>query len=92
MRIQPPMLGELFPIVFGLGLARARLIGWWYPALNAVALAAYVMTSDSSNHLVNLVGFVPLAASWLVLARLLTSRGSTKTAPVPAAALSATPA
>lgn len=86
------MLGELFPIVFGLGLARARLVGWWYPALNTVALAAYVVTSDSSNHLVNLAGFVPLGASWLVLARLLTSRGSRETAPVAATALSATPA
>lgn len=86
------MLGELFPIVFGLGLARARLVGWWYPALNTVALVAYVLTSDSSNHLVNLAGFVPLGASWLVLARLLTSRGSKATAPVPATALTVTPA
>jgi hypothetical protein len=86
------MLGELFPIVLGLGLARARLVGWWYPVLNAVALAAYVVTSDSSNHLVNLAGFVPLAATWLVLARLLSSRGSTTTAPVAAPALTATPA
>jgi hypothetical protein len=86
------MLGELFPILLGLGLARARLVGWWYPVLNAVALAAYVVTSDSSNHLVNLAGFVPLAASWLVLARLLSSRGSTTTAPVAAPALTATPA
>jgi hypothetical protein len=86
------MLGELFTIVLGLGLARSRLVGWWYPVLNAVAVAAYVLTSDSSNHLVNLAGFVPLAASWLVLGRLLSSRGSTATAPVAAAALTAEPA
>jgi hypothetical protein len=86
------MLGDLFPIVLGLGLARARLVGWWYPALNAVALVAYFVTSDSSNHLVNLAGFVPLAASWLVLARLLASHGSAESAPVTATALSATPA
>jgi hypothetical protein len=86
------LLGELFTIVLGLGLARSRLVGWWYPVLSAVAVAAYVLTSDSSSHLVNLAGFVPLAASWLVLASLLASRGSRSAASVAAAALTATPA
>jgi hypothetical protein len=68
------LFGELFMIVFAAGLARARLVGWWYPALSVVALAAYVVTSDSSSHPVVLAGFVPLGVSWSVLAPLLAGR------------------
>ena len=86
------MLGELFLIVFGLGLARSRLVGWWYPVLSLVAVAAYVVTSDSSNHAVVLAGFVPLGASWAVLARLLATGAAPASAPVAASALTATAA
>jgi hypothetical protein len=86
------LLGELFLVVFGLGLARSRLVGWWYPALSVLAVAAYVVTSDSSNHAVVLAGFVPLGATWAVLARLLVTGRSTEPAAVPASTLAATPA
>jgi hypothetical protein len=65
------LLGELALVVFAVGLARACLTGWWYIALAVLAVAGYVVTSSSSNHLVVLAGFAPLGASWLVLARLL---------------------
>lgn len=65
------LLGELFVIVLAVGLARAGLVGWWFVGLSVLALAGYVATSSSSNHLVVLVGFVPLGTSWLLLARLL---------------------
>ena len=65
------LLGELALVVFAVGLARARLTGWWYLALAVVAVSGYVVTASSSNHVVVLAGFAPLGASWLVLARLL---------------------
>ena len=65
------LLGELALVVFAVGLARARLIGWWYVVLAVMAVAGYVVTSTSSNHLVVLAGFAPLGASWLVVAWLL---------------------
>lgn len=58
-------------IVFAFGLARARLVGWWFVGLAVLSVAGYVVTASSSNHLVVLVGFLPLGATWLVLARLL---------------------
>lgn len=65
------LFGDFFAIAFGIGLARARLIGWWFPATSLVALVGYILTSDSTNHLVVLAGFVPLGITWLGLARLL---------------------
>jgi hypothetical protein len=65
------LLGELMLLVFAVGLLRAGLVRWWFPVLSALGVAGYVLTADSSNHLVVLAGFVPLAATWLVLARLL---------------------
>ena len=67
------LFGELFAIVFAVGLFRARLVGWWYIAASVLAVVAYVVTSDSSNHLVILAGFVPLAATWLYLAKILST-------------------
>lgn len=61
------MLGELCPILFAVGLARARLVGWWYLVASVLAFVGYVVTSDSSDHLVVLLGFVPLGATWLAL-------------------------
>ena len=65
------LLGELFLVVFAAGLVRARTVGWWFVPLSVLALAGYVVTASSSDHLVVLVGFLPLGTSWLVLARLL---------------------
>jgi hypothetical protein len=65
------MLGELLSILFAIGLARNGLVGSWYVALAVATVVGYILTSDYSDHLVNLLGFVPLAAWWLVLARLL---------------------
>jgi hypothetical protein len=80
------LLGELCSVVFAAGLARARLVGWWYPVVSLVAVAAYVVTSDSSAHVVVLAGFVPLAVTWLVLARLMAGRLAVAPVPVPATA------
>jgi hypothetical protein len=65
------LVGELAMVAFASGLARAGLVGWWYVGAAVAALAGYVVTADSSNHLVVLAGFVPLAVTWLVLGRLL---------------------
>jgi hypothetical protein len=65
------LVGELALVVFAVGLARARLTGWWLVALTVLAVAGYVVTSSSSSHLGVLAGFAPLGASWLVLASLL---------------------
>jgi hypothetical protein len=65
------MLGELLSMLFAVGLWRARLVGWWFPVLAVLAFVGFVLTSDSSNHLVILAGFLPLGAMWLALARLL---------------------
>ena len=65
------VFGELFAMAFGVGLARARVIGWWFPATSLVALVVYILTGDSSDPLVVLAGFLPLGATWLGLARLL---------------------
>jgi hypothetical protein len=66
------LLGELFAVPFAFGLRRAGLVGLWFPIATVVAIVGYVATSDSSAHLVVLAGFVPLAATWLGLARVLT--------------------
>jgi hypothetical protein len=66
------LLGELFAVPFAFGLRRAGLVGLWFPVATVLAVAGYVATSDSSTHLVVLAGFVPLAATWLGLARVLT--------------------
>jgi hypothetical protein len=65
------LLGELFVVVLGVGLARAGRIGWWYVAASVLSIVGYVVTSDSSNHAVVLAGFVPLGATWLALAPLM---------------------
>lgn len=65
------MLGELLSIVLAIGLARNGQVGWWYVALAVTTVVTHLLTSDYSDHFVNLLGFVPLAAWWLVLARLL---------------------
>jgi hypothetical protein len=77
------LLGEPMLVVFTAGLARARLVGWWFPALAFAGVAGYLVTSDSSDHAVVLAGFVPLAALWLTLAHLLV------TGPAPAPQLPA---
>ena len=76
------LLGLPGLVVFALGLARARLFGWWLPALAAVAVTGYVVTENFSSHLVVLAGFLPLAAVWVAQARLLVGRPDA----VPAAA------
>jgi len=65
------LLGELFAVPFAFGLLRAGLVGAWFPVATILAIVGYVATSDSSNHVVVLAGFVPLAATWLGLARAL---------------------
>jgi hypothetical protein len=70
------VLGEHFAIVLAAGLARARLVGWWFPGLALLGAAAYVLTSDSSDHAVVLAGFAPIALFWVVLARLLLTGAS----------------
>ena len=79
------VVGELFALVLATGLARARLVGWWCPALALLAEIAYLLTSDSSDHVVNLLGFLPLGLFWLVLARLLLAGPARTTAPAPKA-------
>lgn len=84
------LLGELMLVVFALGLTRGGLTGWWYFGLSVAAVVAYVATADSSNHPVVLAGFLPLGATWLVLARLLADHDAEASAvlarPAPAAA------
>jgi hypothetical protein len=70
------LLGELFAVPFAFGLRRAGLVGLWFPVVTILAIVGYVATSDSSDHLVVLGGFVPLAATWLGLARVLTEERS----------------
>lgn len=65
------LLGELALVLFAVGLARARLVGWWYPLAAVAAVAGYIASASSSNHVVVLAGFVPLGLTWLVLGRLL---------------------
>lgn len=85
------MIGELFAVALAAGLARARLVGWWFPVLALGAEATYLLTSDSSAHLVNLLGFLPLGVFWLVLARLLLAKPDRPVVPEPqATALTAT--
>jgi hypothetical protein len=77
------LIGELMLIVFAVGVARARLAGWWYVGLSVLAVAGYVLTADSSNHLVVLAGFIPLGVSWLALARVLAPNGLDQVRPQP---------
>ena len=53
------------------------------PALALLAEVAYLLTSDYSSHLVNLLGFLPLGLFWLVLARLLMAGPAGRAVPVP---------
>jgi hypothetical protein len=69
------LVGNLMLIVFAVGLVRARLTGWSYVVLSVLTVAGYALTADSSNHAVVLAGFRPLAATWLLLARLLAAPG-----------------
>lgn len=74
----------LFAVAFGIRLARARVVGWWFPATSLAALVIHILTSDASDHLVVLAGFVPLGATWLALVWLLWT-------PSPAVLLAAAP-
>ncbi len=65
------MLGDLMLLVYAAGLVRAGLTPWWFMVLAVLADVGYIATGDSSNHFFVLVGFLPLAATWVVLARLL---------------------
>jgi hypothetical protein len=80
------LLGELFALVFAVGLYRSGVVGWWFVAVSVAAEVGYVLTSDSSSHLVVLAGFAPLAVSWLTLARVMASARMPAVAPVPVAA------
>lgn len=62
------MLGNVMMIVFAVGLVRAGLLGWWFVPTTVVAFVAYLLTSDSGDHLVVLASFLPLGATWLALA------------------------
>jgi hypothetical protein len=62
------LLGELMLVIFGFGLVRARLVGWWFVVLCGLAVVGQVLTASSSSHLVVLAGFLPLGATWLALA------------------------
>lgn len=65
------LVGELFLVPFAVGIARSGLAGRWLPVAAAAACVGYVATGDSSNHLVVLAAFVPLALVWLAVSRLL---------------------
>jgi hypothetical protein len=83
------LLGELFAIPFALGLWRAGLVGWWFPAVTLVAIVGYVATSDSSNHVVVLAGFVPLGLTWLGLAGMLRHERTAQTTSAPSVGVTA---
>lgn len=68
------LVGELFVVPYAVGLHRARLVGRWYVGAAVLAILGYVATADSSDHLVVLAGFVPLAATLLALVPVLTDR------------------
>lgn len=76
------LLGMPALVLFTVGLARARLVGWWLPAVAALAVVAYTVSEDFSDHLVVLAGFLPLATVWVAQARLLIGGGSAEPAEV----------
>jgi hypothetical protein len=66
------LLGLLFPIVLGVGLARAGLVGWWYVGVTVLATVFFVGLTDAASLPLRLVAVVPAAVTWAVWARLLT--------------------
>ena len=58
------VLGLVFPIVQGVGLARAGAVGWWYVAVAVVQAVLFFALGSEHSLALNLVGLVPLAAIW----------------------------
>jgi hypothetical protein len=65
------LLGLLFPIVFGVGLARAGLVGWWYVGVAVLGTVFFVGLTGASSMPLRLVAVVPTAVTWAVWALLL---------------------
>jgi hypothetical protein len=65
------LLGLLFPIVLGVGLARAGLVPWWYVGVAVLGVVFFVGLTDASSLPLRLVAVVPDAVTWAVWALLL---------------------
>jgi hypothetical protein len=76
------MLGLLFPIALGVGLARAGLVGWWYVGLAVLGPVFFIGLTDTSALPLRLLAMVPTAVTWGVWAMLL--RKVEAPAPAPA--------
>ena len=77
------LLGLLFPIVLGIGLARAGLVAWWYVGAAVLGAVFFIGLTDASSVSLRLLAVVPTAVTWGVWALLLTR---TAAAPADAAA------
>ena len=77
------LLGLRFPIVLGVGLARAGLVGWWYVGVTALATVFFVGLTDAASLPLRLVAVVPAAVTWAVWVMLL-SRAAGVPSPAPA--------
>jgi hypothetical protein len=74
-------LGLVFPIVQGVGLSRAGVVGWWYVALTVVSAVLFFALGGEHSLALNLVGLLPLAAIWATWAWLLNRAADVATAP-----------
>src|ERR1700712_155494 len=77
------LLGLLFPIVLGVGLARAGLVGWWYVGVTVLATVFFVGLTDASSILLRLLAVVPAAVTWALWVMLL-NRAAGVASPAPA--------
>jgi hypothetical protein len=77
------LLGLLFPIVLGVGLARAGLVGWWYVGVAILATVFFVGLTDTSSLALRLLAVVPTAVTWAVWVMLLNRAAGVATAPSP---------
>jgi hypothetical protein len=75
------LLGLLFPIVLGVGLARAGLVGWWYVGVAVLASVFFVGLTDASALPLRLLAVVPTALTWATWAWLLNRAADVATAP-----------
>jgi hypothetical protein len=63
--------GLIFPVVLGVGLARAGLVGWWYVGVTVLSIVFFIGLGGSDAMLLRLVAVVPTCVTWLTWAWLL---------------------
>jgi hypothetical protein len=82
--VAPLLLGTLALILTFVGVARAKLVGWWAPVAVFVGIAASQVLSSSENAILLALAFAPVTAACLVMANNLSRLSTATVLPEPA--------